>query len=190
MLVRKAKISDVRALQQILAHYAREGKLLARSLSELYAHLRDMFVCVEPQKGQVVGCCALHIVWENLAEIRSAAVLEGFQGQGMGRQLVEACIAEARELEIARLFVLTIETGFFEHFGFHIVDKNVCPIKSGRIAFTVPNIPNVTRRPWCSTCLDTDHFPLSSTRSSKGVFHIKCLVFCYEKFLAVRTNAI
>ena len=141
MLVRKAKISDVRALQQILAHYAREGKLLARSLSELYAHLRDMFVCVEPQKGQVVGCCALHIVWDNLAEIRSAAVLEGFQGQGMGRQLVEACVAEARELEIARLFVLTIETSFFEHFGFRIVDKNVLPHKIWADCIHCPKYP-------------------------------------------------
>jgi amino-acid N-acetyltransferase len=140
-LVRKAKISEVRDLQQILAHYAREGKLLARSLSELYAHLRDMFVCVEPQKGQVVGCCALHIVWENLAEIRSAAVLESFRGRGIGRQLVEACIAEARELETIRLFVLTIETGFFEHLGFRIVDKNVLPHKIWADCIHCPKYP-------------------------------------------------
>jgi amino-acid N-acetyltransferase len=141
MLVRKAKLTDVHDLQQILAHYAREGKLLARSLSELYAHLRDMFVCVEPQGGQVVGCCALHIVWENLAEIRSAAVLESFKGRGIGRQLVEACIAEARELEIARLFLLTIETGFFEHLGFRIVDKNVLPHKIWADCIHCPKYP-------------------------------------------------
>jgi amino-acid N-acetyltransferase len=141
MLVRKAKIGEVRALQQILAHYAREGKLLARSLSELYSHLRDMFVCVEPQKEQVVGCCALHIVWDNLAEIRSAAVLEELQGQGLGRQLVEACIAEAKDLEIARLFVLTIETGFFEHVGFRIVDKDILPHKIWADCIHCPKYP-------------------------------------------------
>ena len=69
-MVRKARIQDVRPIQQLLGSYARQGKLLARSLSELYVHLRDMFVCMDDQDATLLGCCSLHIVWENLAEIQ------------------------------------------------------------------------------------------------------------------------
>jgi amino-acid N-acetyltransferase len=140
-MVRKARISDVRPIQQLLAAYARQGKLLARSLSELYTHLRDMFVYVDGESGQVIGCCSLHIVWENLAEIRSVAVSEDYIGQGVGRQLVTATLEEARDLGIARLFVLTYETSFFEHLGFHPVDKNSLPHKIWADCIHCPKFP-------------------------------------------------
>jgi amino-acid N-acetyltransferase len=141
VMVRKARISDVRAIQQLLASYARQGKLLARSLSELYTHLRDIFVHVDAENDQVTGCCSLHIVWENLAEIRSVAVAEDYLGQGIGRQLVMAAMDEARDLGIARLFVLTYETGFFDHLGFHAVDKNSLPHKIWADCIHCPKFP-------------------------------------------------
>ncbi len=140
-MVRKANIGDVRPIQQLLATYARQGKLLARSLSELYTHLRDIFVRVDDASGQVVGCCSLHIIWENLAELRSVAVAEDYLGRGIGRELVMAAIEEARTLGIGRLFVLTYETGFFEHLGFVAVDKNSLPHKIWADCIHCPKFP-------------------------------------------------
>jgi amino-acid N-acetyltransferase len=140
-MIRKAKTSDVRPVQQLLANYAQQGKLLARSLSELYANLRDLFICEDVENHRIVACCSLHVVWEHLAEIRSVAVDEQYTGRGIGRQLVEACIREAGELGIARLFVLTYETGFFERLGFHEVDKNVLPHKIWADCLHCPKFP-------------------------------------------------
>jgi amino-acid N-acetyltransferase len=140
-MVRKARIQDIRPIQQLLGHYAHQGKLLARSLSELYVHLRDMFVCMDDQDTTLLGCCSLHIVWENLAEIRSVAVAEEHLGRGLGRELVTAAIEEARELGIVRLFVLTYETGFFEHLGFRLVDKNSLPHKIWADCIHCPKFP-------------------------------------------------
>ncbi len=141
-MVRKAKIADVIEIQKMLKDFAQSGRLLARSLSELYTHLRDMFVFIDGESGEVVGCCSLHIVWENLAEIRSLAVSESHQKRGIGRILVEACIAEARELGIGRLFTLTYEVGFFERVGFHPVDKNMFPQKVWADCLHCPKFPN------------------------------------------------
>src|SRR5271169_4612802 len=105
-MIRKARISDVVEIQKMLRDFAANGSLLARSLSELYTALRDIVV-FEDDDGRIAGCCGLHIVWEDLAEIRSLAVLETHQHQGIGRRLVETCISEAKSLGICRLFALT-----------------------------------------------------------------------------------
>ncbi len=139
-MVRKAKVSDVRAIQQLLANYAGQGKLLARSLSDLYTHLRDAFV-EDAGDEAVAGCCSLHIIWEDLAEIRSLAVRESHRGSGVGRLLVEACIEEAAQLGIGTVFVLTYETGFFERMGFRVVDKNVFPQKIWADCIHCPKFP-------------------------------------------------
>lgn len=141
-MVRKAKVRDVAPIQKMLAEFGRKGKLLARSLSELYSHLKDMVVAVDEETGEVVGCCSLHIIWEDLAEIRSLAVQESHQGRGLGRQLVEVCIREGRELGLQRLFTLTYETGFFERMGFRIVDKNVFPQKIWADCLHCPKFPD------------------------------------------------
>jgi len=141
-MISKAKIAHVPVIQKMLALYAGEGKLLARPLSELYTNLRDLVVAVDDESGAVVGCCSLHIIWENLAEIRSLAVLDTHQGRGLGRQLVEVCIAEARDLGIGQLFTLTYETGFFEHLGFRVVDKNVFPQKIWVDCLQCPKFPD------------------------------------------------
>ena len=141
-MIRKARIADVIEIQKILRDFAGEGRLLARPLSELYTHLRDMLVCLDEESGEVIGCCSLHIVWENLAEIRSLAVLKDRQGRGIGRDLVTACVEEARELGIARIFTLTYEVEFFRHLGFHPVDKNMFPQKVWADCLHCPKFPN------------------------------------------------
>ncbi|MGA2403167.1 MAG: N-acetyltransferase [Syntrophobacteraceae bacterium] len=127
-MIRKARIADVIEIHKMLWHFAETGKLLARSLSELYTTVRDMVV-FEDEYGCVAGCCTLHIVSEDLAEIRSLAVLESHQHRGIGRGLVEACMSEAKQLGIGRIFTLTDEVGFFERLGFQLVDKDVLPHK-------------------------------------------------------------
>jgi amino-acid N-acetyltransferase len=141
-MICKAKIAHVPVIQKILGIFADKGKLLARPLSELYTNLRDLVVAVDEETGEIVGCCSLHIIWENLAEIRSLAVLDTHQGRGIGRRLVEVCIAEARDLGIGQLFVLTYETGFFEHLGFRVVDKNIFPHKIWVDCLQCPKFPD------------------------------------------------
>ncbi len=101
--------------------------MLFRSDAELYERLRDFFVAEEG--GELVGICALEIVWADLAEVRSLAVGAGQQGRGIGRALVEAVVSEARRLEIQRVFALTYEQRFFEKLGFEVVDKSALPTK-------------------------------------------------------------
>ena len=140
-MIRKARIADVVEIQKMLRDFAETGSLLARSLSELYTTLRDIVV-FEDEAGRILGCCCLHIVWEDLAEIRSLAVLESHRHHGIGGRLVEACVSEAKALGICRLFALTYEVGFFEHLGFRLVDKNMFPQKVWADCLHCPKFPN------------------------------------------------
>ncbi len=125
--VRKARAADGPAIQKLLAHFAARGELLHRTLNEIYQHLRDFFVC--EMEGQVVGVCALWLYWEDLAEVRSLAVLEDYGGRGFGKALVMACVEEAAQLGIRRVFALTYRPGFFEPLGFRTLDKRELPQK-------------------------------------------------------------
>ncbi len=127
-MIRNACMNDVKSIHTLLNHFAAKSLLLGRSISSLYDHLRDFIVYCD-NDGRVIGVCALHITWENLAEIRSLAVLEEFQTRGIGAQLVAACLAEARELGIAQIFTLTYQAGFFRKQGFADVDKRDLPHK-------------------------------------------------------------
>jgi len=126
-MLRKAQINDVKEIQKLLLHFASRGDMLSRSLSELYEALRDFYI-IEAE-GRIVGVSALHIVWEDLAEIRSVAVLEDAGRKGVGTEVVKACIEEAKELGLKRLFCLTYKPDFFARFGFRIVDKSELPHK-------------------------------------------------------------
>lgn len=126
-MIRKAKISDVKEVQKLLTNYASRGEMLSRSLSELYDSLRDFYICEE--EGRVIGTSALHIVWEDLAEVRSVAVSEDAGRRGVGSQVVGACLQEARDLGLKRLFCLTYKPDFFAKFGFQVVDKSELPHK-------------------------------------------------------------
>ena len=126
-MLRKARITDVKEIQKLLTHFANRGDMLSRSLSELYEAIRDFYIVEE--SGRVLGVSALHIVWDDLAEIRSVAVAEDAGRKGVGTEVVNACISEARELGLKRLFCLTYKPDFFARFGFSVVDKSQLPHK-------------------------------------------------------------
>jgi amino-acid N-acetyltransferase len=126
-MIRKAQMSDVKEIQKLLTNFASRGDMLSRSLSELYESLRDFYVAVEDDR--LLGAAALHIVWDNLAEVRSVAVSEDAGRKGTGSLLVQACIDEAREIGLGRIFCLTYKPDFFAKFGFRLVDKSELPHK-------------------------------------------------------------
>lgn len=101
--------------------------MLARSLNELYENIRDFWVAVE--KRGIVGCCALHISWEDLAEVKSLAVEKNRQKRGVGKALVEQCLAEARELGAKKVFALTYKPKFFKKLGFRQIAHARLPHK-------------------------------------------------------------
>jgi len=126
-MIRKANLGDIKEIQRLIKLYAPRGGVLPRSLSELYDHLRDFSVFIRNRK--VIGICALHICWDDLAEIRSLAVEEEDQSKGIGAKLVRACLKESRLLGVKRVFALTYQPKFFEKLGFEIVDKAALPHK-------------------------------------------------------------
>lgn len=126
-MLRKAEIRDVKEIQKLLTHYASKGDMLSRSLAELYEAIRDFNIY--EIDGRIVGTAALHIVWEDLAEVRSVAVADDAGRKGIGTQVVQACIDEARVLGLKKVFCLTYKPDFFARFGFHIVDKSELPHK-------------------------------------------------------------
>jgi amino-acid N-acetyltransferase len=126
-MLRKAEIKDVKDIQKLLTFYASRGDMLSRSLAELYEAIRDFYI-VEGD-GRIIGTAALHIVWEDLAEVRSVAVADEAGRKGIGTQVVQACIDEGRTLGLKKVFCLTYKPDFFAKFGFRIVDKSELPHK-------------------------------------------------------------
>jgi amino-acid N-acetyltransferase len=142
LYIRKARITDVKTIHGLLMDCSRRGELLPRSYQELYSHLRDFFVVASQDGAEpIVGCCALTIAWEDLAEIRSLAVTPALQGLGWGRRLVEACLSEAVTLGLFRVFTLTYQTGFFGRMAFREVDKDVLPQKVWSDCLRCPKFP-------------------------------------------------
>ncbi len=128
-MIRKATIRDVKPIHKLISEQAKTGGLLGRALSELYSHVRDFCVAVDPQTDLIVGCGALQIVWENLAEIRSLAVTSSAQRQGVGTNLIKFLMKESKKLEITEVFVLTYRQHLFESLGFRVMDKGMLPHK-------------------------------------------------------------
>ena len=126
-MLRKAEIRDVKDIQKLLTYFAGRGDMLSRSLSELYESVRDFYIFED--EARLVGAAALHIVWEDLAEVRSVAVAEDAGGRGIGTQLVRACLDEANILGLKRVFCLTYKPEFFGRFGFRVADKSELPHK-------------------------------------------------------------
>ncbi len=127
MMIRSATIHDVPRVQAVINSHAELGKMLFKSLADLYENLRDF--AVFEQEGRVLGCVGLAIIWADLAEVRSLAVDECARGRGIGSQLVRWCIDEARRLQIRKLMSLTYEQRFFEKLGFEVVEKDTLPLK-------------------------------------------------------------
>ena len=140
MEIEKARIDDVPAIHRLVNSFADKGEMLHRPLSEVYENLRDFFVIRKDE--EVAACVALHICWSDLAEIKSLAVREEDQDQGVGKTLAEACIEEARGLGIATLFALTYKPTFFEKLGFKRVDVQELPRKVWGECQRCPKFPN------------------------------------------------
>jgi len=142
-MIRKTDIKDIRSIHKLLGYYADQGLLLPRSLSELYVHLRDFFVIEDSnKKGSVIAVCALGICWEDLAEIRSLAVAQDQQGKGLGSQLVEVCLEEARSLGLKKIFALTYIPEFFSGLGFTEVEKSTLHHKVWADCLKCPKFPD------------------------------------------------
>ncbi|MBU4312803.1 MAG: N-acetyltransferase [Candidatus Omnitrophica bacterium] len=126
-MIRKAVIGDVKDIQGLINFYAKNDQMLPRSLNELYENIRDFFVY--ERDGNIEGCVALHVTWEDLAEIKSLAVLESKQKQKIGSLLVEEALKDAKALKVKRVFALTYVPEFFKKFGFKKIEHAKLPHK-------------------------------------------------------------
>jgi amino-acid N-acetyltransferase len=141
LTARKAEIGDAQAIHDLINLYAQRGDMLPRTMGEVYENLRD-FVVVRPPGEQLMGCVALHIVWNDLAEVKSLAVPEDVQTRGMGSLLVNAVVDEARNLGLERLFALTYRPTFFERLGFVQADVMTLPRKVWNECYRCPKFPS------------------------------------------------
>lgn len=126
-MIRKARLQDVEAIHALINKFAGKGFLLPRSFLGIYESLRDFWVC-EINK-RIVACCALHITWKDLCEIRSLAVSSRVQNKGIGGDLIKIAFCEAKEMGCKSIFVLTFIPGYFKRFGFRRVSKDKLPHK-------------------------------------------------------------
>lgn len=140
-MLRKAKVSDAKTIHQMINLSSNKGEMLPRSLMDLYGSLRDFYVYLDDE-GTLVGFCAMHIFWENLAEVRSLYVRSENRRSGIGRKLVEACISEAITLDLLRIFTLTYQTEFFAHLGFVVTDRSKLPEKVWSDCFKCSKYPD------------------------------------------------
>jgi len=127
MKVRNAKISDVKAIYALINYYAERDRMLFRSLADIYENLQSFIVA--ELDNQVVGCCALQIIWSDLAEIKSLAVDEAHKDKGIGKMLVAEAIKQAGQLGLPRVFALTLDPAFFQKQGFERIEKDALPMK-------------------------------------------------------------
>jgi len=139
MIVRKAVVIDVPAIGAIVNYHAGKGIMLQRPLSRIYENVRDYMVL--ESGGEIVGCGALHVMWDDLAEIRAVALKEEYIGKGFGRRILEALLDDAKSLGVRKVFVLTYSVELFRYLGFSDIDKSELPHKI-----------------W-SDCLNCVHFP-------------------------------
>ena len=139
-MIRKAKIKDIKQIQGLIACFAKKDVMLPRSLNELYENIRDFWVYEE--QGKIYGCAALHISWDDLAEVKSLAVAQNRQGRGWGRDLVTACLAEAGLMGAKKIFVLTYQPEFFKKLGFKKIKHENLPHKIWAECINCPKFPN------------------------------------------------
>lgn len=137
--IRKATIRDAASIHSLVNKFAKKDEMLPRSLNEIYENIRDFFVC--DNKEEIIGTSALHILWENLAEIRSLAVSKEYQDKGIGKKLLERCLKEAKALGVKRVFALTYNPVFFRKSGFKEIDKNTLPQKIWGDCLKCPKFP-------------------------------------------------
>jgi len=125
--IERAKLSDMPEVHKMITYFADRDEMLHRPLSELFENVRDYYVIKE--NDAIIACGSLHVVWDDLAEVKAVAVREDYQSQGLGKLIVNKCIDEAREMGIATVFCLTIKPGYYEQVGFLQNDVMTLPRK-------------------------------------------------------------
>jgi amino-acid N-acetyltransferase len=159
VIVRRATLSDVEDMHQLINHFADLGLMLPKSRSKLYQNIRDFIVA--EKEGQLVGCGALHVMWNDLGEIRSLAVAEACQKDGVGRRLAVAALQDAVELRLPRVFALTYQREFFERLGFIEVEKSSMPQKVWGECMDCSKFPNCDE---IAMVLDAPFLPIAESR--------------------------
>jgi amino-acid N-acetyltransferase len=140
MKVDRARVTDANSMHRLISHFADKGEMLPRALSEIYDGIRDYFVV--RKEGRVIACAALQVTWADLAEIRSLAVDKQEQNQRIGSLLIQACLKDAKELGIPRVFCLVRKPAFFEKHGFRLIDKKELPQKVWAECYRCPKFPD------------------------------------------------
>ncbi len=130
MEVRSATVNDAAAIHSLVNDYAERDRMLYRSVPDIYENIQSFFVAT--RGGTVVGCCGLDVIWADLAEIKSLAVAENHRNTGVGSALVRAALEKAVNLEVERVFALTLDPAFFEKLGFERIEKSRLPMKVWR----------------------------------------------------------
>ena len=141
-MLRKARVGDVKTIHRMINLSSGKGEILPRSLMDIYGSLRDFFIYFDEKEKVVAGICAMNIIWENLAEIRSLYVEEKYRRQGIAKKLVEGCISEAITLGFYRMFTLTNRPDFFKRLGFKEVDRSTLSEKIWSDCFRCSKYPD------------------------------------------------
>ncbi len=140
-MIRKACFTDIQIIQNLTKGFAEKKLMLALSYGEILERLRDFSLYIDTD-GQIIGCVALHVSWENLAEIRSLAVREDIHRTGIGRKLIDAAIEEAKALGANKVFTLTFVPDFFAKVGFSEVERSTLPHKIWQDCMKCPFFPD------------------------------------------------
>jgi amino-acid N-acetyltransferase len=127
VMIRRARTADARHIRRLIDLYSGDRRLLSKATVAIYESIQEFWVATRPDEDTVLGCGALHVMWEDLAEVRTVAVDPAHRGHRIGHQIVAALLDTARELGVRRLFCLTFETGFFGSFGFVEIDGAPVP---------------------------------------------------------------
>lgn len=139
-VIRKARLSDMVGVKSLIDSAVSDNAVLPRTLIELCESVRDFHIYLEHE--QLLGCCALHVDMQNLAEVRSLVVQADRRGCGIGSVLVRACLEEAAALGVERVYALTRSPKFFEREGFLLIDKHELPSKVFRDCVRCPKFPD------------------------------------------------
>jgi amino-acid N-acetyltransferase len=164
--IRRARATDVRVIRRLVSMYAGPGRLLAKPTVTLYEDVQEFWVAEDRETGQVVGCGALHVMWEDLAEVRTVAVDPACRGQGVGHRIVARLLETARELGVQRVFCLTFEVTFFAQHGF-------CPLQGSPVA---PEVYEELLRSYddgVAEFLDLDRVKPNTLGNTRMLLHLK-----------------
>ncbi|HBU69457.1 MAG TPA: N-acetyltransferase [Elusimicrobia bacterium] len=145
MKIRHARIPDVKLIHSLIGFYADRKEMLHRPLNDIYENIQEFMVAED--KNKVVGCCALHVSWEDLAEIKALAVSADYQKKGIGKKLVAQCEKNAKTLGIKKTFALSFKPEFFYKFGYYKIAREKLPHKIWGECVKCPLFPDCGETP-------------------------------------------